>query len=213
MPIANPSPYPTGPRSPPFVLTFHCPPSPFHLVHRLSSSNRLLPPPTSLLHSIRPLLAARNPGLRRTAPFESPRSRPPYTPWYRHILCELPLSSPSPASVSPSPLLADPRGHHARVVSSLVIVVCDAGNLYYAAPSVRIALHARADSMRLHAGENTRERERERSFLFTECFTRFASKFFKSIIRLSTIFQFSLQQIFHPIFIRENLIYILLCIE
>lgn len=139
MPIANPSPYPT--ETPLATLRAHVslPPSfPSLVLYRLLPP----PPPTSLLYSIRPLLAARTRVSGEPPPLNH-HARD------RHIHRDIAISCvnyrPSPPSPSFS-LLSDPRGHHARVVSSPVIVVCDAANLYYAA-------HRFTRASRLHARE------------------------------------------------------------
>lgn len=206
MPIANPSPYPTGPL--PFVLTFHYPPS----SHPFPSTVSRPPPPPAAADVPSTL---NSPSTSWCAP-GSPANRPLWIttlataihtvissyPVWTTLFPFLPLPSPR------LPVFAwSPRGHHARVVSSLVIVVCDAGNLYYAAPSMRIALHARADSTRLHAGEiHKKERTRERTVLpvykiFHEVPIKILQVYHTII---NQVFQFSLQQIFHLTFIREN---------
>lgn len=89
------------------------------------------PPPTSLLHSIRPLLAVRTRVSGEPPPLNH-HARD------RHIHRDIAISCVNyrpylASSPPPVSLLSDPRGHHAHVVSSPVIVVCDAANLYYAA--------------------------------------------------------------------------------
>lgn len=145
MPIANPSPYPT--ETPLATLRAHVslPPSfPSLVLYRLLPPP---PPPTSLLYSIRPLLAARTRVSGEPPPLNH-HARD------RHIHRDIAISCVNYRPPPPSPfrsLLSDPRGHHARVVSSPAIVVCDAANLYYAARRFTRA-------SRLHAREKMHER-------------------------------------------------------
>lgn len=137
MPIANPSPYPADPLAAPFVLTFHPLLTPRSLVlHRL-----LLPPPTSLLHSIRPLLAARTRVSGEPPPLNH-HARDRHVHRDIAISCVNHRHPPPPATE--------------RVVSSLVIVVCDVANLYYAALSARTALHDASRFRAITHGGKTR---------------------------------------------------------
>lgn len=161
MPIANPSPYPT--ETPLATLRAHVslPPSfPSLVLYRLLPP----PPPTSLLYSIRPLLAARTRVSGEPPPLNH-HARD------RHIHRDIAISCVNYRPPSPSfSLLSDPRGHHARVVSSPVIVVCDAANLYYAAHRFT---RARADY--------TRGRKCTSDLYLRNNSAKSASKFSKSI--------------------------------
>lgn len=204
MPIANPSPTPLA------TLRAHVslplPPTPFRPPSLVL--HRLLPPPTSLLRSIRPLLAGAHPGLRRTAPFESPRSRPPYTPWYRHILCELPLSPFLPLP-SPRPLLADPPAATTRALF----------HRWWSWYATRVTfIMPRRQCASLYTRESiprdyTRGKMHEKERTVFPVYKIFHEVPIKILRVYRAIFQFSLQQIFHLTFIRENFKLILFYIE
>lgn len=128
MPIANPSPYRPTPSRPLSCSRF----TPFSLsvsrvLHRLLHHLLLPPPPpppTSLLHSIRPLLAARTRVSGEPPPLN-------HHACDRHVHRDIAISCVNHTANHPRRRTIPAAT--ACVVSSPVIAVCDAANLYYAA--------------------------------------------------------------------------------